>query len=58
MKYYNVYILRSLQDPARHYTGFTDDLEARLPHHNGGGDPHTLLWMPWSMVRQSTTAPR
>jgi len=31
------------------YTGFTEDLEARLVHHNAGGDPHTAKYRPWRM---------
>jgi hypothetical protein len=29
------------------YTGFTEDLHARLKHHNSGGDPHTAKYGPW-----------
>ena len=45
--FHYVYILRSENHPDRYYTGFTDDLEARLPHHNSGGDPHTSKYRPW-----------
>ena len=48
-KFYYVYILRSEGSPDRHYTGFTEDLESRLPHHNGGGDPHTAKYRPWKI---------
>ena len=36
--FHYVYILRSKADPAVHYTGFTENLETRLQHHNGGGE--------------------
>ncbi len=42
-----VYILRTLSDPPRFYTGFTENLDARLIHHNSGGDPHTAKFRPW-----------
>ncbi|MCB1071387.1 MAG: GIY-YIG nuclease family protein, partial [Kiritimatiellae bacterium] len=31
-----VYILQSETNPARHYTGLTDDLKDRLHRHNAG----------------------
>jgi len=33
-KFHYVYILQSEVDPARFYTGFTDDLRARFKNHN------------------------
>ena len=47
MKY--VYILQSLADEARHYTGVTDDLEARLQKHNAGEVAHTKKYKPWRL---------
>ena len=44
--FFYVYILRSEAKP-RFYTGFTEDLDARLVHHNSGGDPHTAKYRPW-----------
>jgi predicted GIY-YIG superfamily endonuclease len=44
-----VYVLVSEQDPARHYTGLTDDLAARLSKHNQGGCPHTAKFRPWRL---------
>ncbi|PXA05651.1 excinuclease ABC subunit C [Coraliomargarita sinensis] len=44
-----VYILRSLEYPDRHYTGCTDDLEARLKKHNQGDVPHTVKFRPWQI---------
>jgi len=32
--YYYVYIIQSLKDPDRFYTGFSEDLDTRLKAHN------------------------
>ena len=45
MKY--VYILQSLSDESRHYTGLTDDIENRLRKHNNGDVSHTKKYRPW-----------
>jgi putative endonuclease len=45
--FFFVYILRSGLQPPHFYTGFTENLEARLAHHNSGGDPHTSKYRPW-----------
>ena len=42
-----VYILVSLRDLDRRYTGLTDDLAARLTAHNAGQVSHTRTWRPW-----------
>ena len=47
--FYYVYILRSVTEPPHFYTGFTEDLEARIRHHNSGGDPHTAKYRPWQI---------
>jgi predicted GIY-YIG superfamily endonuclease len=47
MRFFYVYILRSGGGGEHYYTGFTEDLEGRLAHHNGGGDPHTAKHRPW-----------
>jgi putative endonuclease len=44
--FYYAYILRSEAEPRHHYTGFTEDLHARLKHDNSGGDPHTSKYRP------------
>ena len=46
-KFYYVYILQSEANPARFYTGFTDDLRARFKNHNSGRVRHTAKWKPW-----------
>ena len=48
MQTYTVYILRS-DCGAHYYTGFTEDLSARLAHHNSGGNPHTSKFRPWHL---------
>ena len=45
--FHYVYILKSLKDPGRYYTGLTDDLEARLNKHNEGACSHTAKYRPW-----------
>ena len=45
--FFYVYILRTDADPPHFYTGFTEDLDGRLVHHNSGGDPHTAKFRPW-----------
>jgi predicted GIY-YIG superfamily endonuclease len=47
--YHYVYILESRADPARHYTGLTNDLQRRLQKHNQGGVPHTSKYAPWRL---------
>ena len=50
MKGYSyVYVLQSEVDPSRHYTGLTDDIQARLKKHNTGGVPHTSKYRPWKL---------
>jgi putative endonuclease len=45
MKY--VYILQSLAQEERFYTGITDDLDARLLRPNAGAVTHTSKFRPW-----------
>ena len=44
-----VYILSSLNNPERHYTGLTDNLESRLIKHNSGEVSHTAKYLPWKV---------
>ena len=44
-----VYVLRSLSDHDRYYTGVTSDLDARLSDHNAGRCPHTADGRPWQV---------
>ena len=45
--FYYVYILRDEATGKHHYTGVTDNLQARLAMHNGGHVPHTSKFAPW-----------
>lgn len=45
MKY--VYILKSLSDPTKRYSGITSDLKQRLAEHNRGASLHTAAFVPW-----------
>jgi predicted GIY-YIG superfamily endonuclease len=45
-----VYLIRSLSDPSRRYTGVTSDLDKRLDEHNAGKSPHTSKFLPWKCV--------
>jgi predicted GIY-YIG superfamily endonuclease len=47
--YHYVYILTSESDPSHHYTGLTQNLEARLKSHNAGQVPHTAQYRPWQI---------
>ena len=47
MSFYYVYILIDEQTGTHHYTGCTDNLNARLKKHNSGEVPHTSKYKPW-----------
>ena len=47
--YKYVYILQSLSDPDRFYTGVTGDVERRLAKHNAKEVPHTSKYGPWTL---------
>ena len=47
--FHYVYILESVVDPHRHYTGRTNDLEKRLRAHNSGQLPYTAKHKPWQI---------
>ncbi|MHC4783600.1 MAG: GIY-YIG nuclease family protein [Planctomycetota bacterium] len=49
MTNYYVYILRSLTDPERHYTGMTENLDERLKKHNAAQCKHTSKDIPWQI---------
>jgi predicted GIY-YIG superfamily endonuclease len=44
-----VYILVSTTDSTRHYTGLTQDVDARLKAHNNGQVLHTAKYRPWAV---------
>ena len=45
--FFYAYILQSLKETDRFYTGFSEDPFARLQDHNQGRDPHTAKHRPW-----------
>jgi putative endonuclease len=58
-----VYILRSIRNPSRYYTGITSDLKRRLEWHNSGQNYSTADDRPWVVsvafhFASSTTAAR
>ena len=44
------YVLESLPEPERHYTGLTDDVQQRLALHNQGAVRHTSAHRPWRLL--------
>ena len=48
-EYTYVYILKSVSEPTRHYTGCTTNLEGRLAKHNSGDVAHTAKFGPWKI---------
>ena len=48
-QFYYVYILKSKNFHDCYYTGFTENIETRLLHHNSGGDSHTRKYHPWKI---------
>ena len=45
-----VYVLRSDQNPRRHYVGLTSDVAARLEWRNAGQNQHTAKDRPWHLL--------
>ena len=45
-----VYLLRSLSQSDRPYTGLTADVPRRLRAHNAGQSPSTAPYRPWELV--------
>jgi predicted GIY-YIG superfamily endonuclease len=44
-----VYVLQSISNPARHYTGLTSRSDGRLEFHNAGLSYHTAKYRPWRL---------
>jgi len=44
---FQVYILRSVKDPRRHYTGLSSNAAERLRQHNSGVCGYTRAHGPW-----------
>ncbi len=49
MQTYYVYILQSINDPQKYYTGFTQDIKKRLVSHNNGQSSYTKKYKPWKI---------
>ena len=49
MKFYYVYMLCSLLEKGRYYTGITDNLKERLKINNQGKCKHTSKYLPWEV---------
>jgi putative endonuclease len=47
--FHYVYILESVHEPTRYYTGCTEDLKERLLKHNHGEVPHTSKHKLWQI---------
>jgi predicted GIY-YIG superfamily endonuclease len=45
-----VYLLRSVSEPERKYTGCTRNLKTRIACHNAGQNPSTSRNRPWELV--------
>jgi len=45
-----VYIIQSISNSDRYYTGLTDDPDRRLDEHNKGESIHTNKYRPWKFV--------
>jgi putative endonuclease len=46
--FFYVYIIRSLSQEGHFYTGYTEDVDDRLKHHNAGAVPATKPYRPWA----------
>ena len=55
-----VYVLRSVSNRTRYYTGVTSDWHTRLDAHNSGKCPHTASGRPWivDVIVQFSDEPR
>ncbi len=46
-KFFYTYIIQSSERGEHFYSGFTEDLDDRLKHHNSGAVPSTAPYCPW-----------
>ena len=46
---FNVYILKSLSNENKYYTGYTSDLKKRIQKHNNGEVQSTSKFKPWEI---------
>ncbi|MDD4017062.1 MAG: GIY-YIG nuclease family protein [Kiritimatiellae bacterium] len=47
--FHTAYLLIDVETGMHHYTGCTEDLEARLEKHNKGDVTHTSKYRPWKI---------
>jgi len=45
-----VYLLQSISNPNKRYTGVSADLQERLKQHNAGKSPHPAKHRPWQPI--------
>ena len=45
-----VYLLQSINNPAKTYIGYTTDLKQRFKAHNQGGSIYTEADKPWKLI--------
>jgi putative endonuclease len=45
-----VYVLESIEAPARHYVGLSSGVGRRLEYHNAGKCRHTAKHRPWRLL--------
>ena len=48
-KFWNVYMLQSVDPPGHWYVGMTENLRERIKTHNALKVPHTSKFAPWQM---------
>ena len=46
---YFTYVIESLKNPRKRYTGHTSDLDSRLAYHNAGKVASTAKYAPWKL---------
>jgi predicted GIY-YIG superfamily endonuclease len=46
----HVYLIKSISNPEKRYTGIASDLGARLTAHNEGRSKHTSKYRPWRLI--------
>lgn len=50
MPMHYVYVLESVGEPGRYYSGETEDLRRRFDQHNTGASKHTAKYRPWKLI--------
>ena len=55
---YYTYVIETVDEPKHYYVGFSEDLTARMAHHNAGRSTHTAKHRPWKLVWYAAFANR